>query len=110
MVAHLLFFVLWIGLFTPKLKMWGILLLWSSLHLLTSPEKSVKIIFALTLIAAFAVSPLAAQHASASSGQAGARGNNSVPMNSPEPITMIALAGGAAAAGGLAGRRRRKQK
>lgn len=69
-----------------------------------------KIIFALTLIAAFAVSPLAAQHSTTSAGQSGARSNNSVPMNSPEPITMIALAGGAAAAGGLAGRRRRKQK
>ena len=70
-----------------------------------------KIILALTVIAALAVSPLAAQHASTSgSGQTNARGANSVPMNSPEPITMIALAGGAAAVGGLAGRRRRKQK
>ena len=70
-----------------------------------------KTILSLTLIAAFAISPLAAQHASSSPGKAGAgRAHNSVPMNSPEPITMIALAGGAAAAGGLAGRRRRKQK
>ncbi|MFK5956131.1 MAG: PEP-CTERM sorting domain-containing protein [Planctomycetota bacterium] len=68
-----------------------------------------KNIIALVLLAAFAVSPLAAQHATAGAGKAGARQNNSVPMSSPEPITMIALAGGAAAAGAFAGRRRKKQ-
>jgi hypothetical protein len=31
------------------------------------------------------------------------------PVNSPEPITMLAIAGGAAAAGGLAYRRRKSK-
>lgn len=39
---------------------------------------------------------------------AGGGGRNSVPMNSPEPITMIALAGGAAFAGGLSSRKKKK--
>lgn len=34
----------------------------------------------------------------------------SAPVNSPEPMTMLALAGGAAAAGGVLARRRRKDE
>lgn len=65
-----------------------------------------KTIFGITLIALFAIGPLSAQRTS--SGNTGARGQNSTPMNSPEPITMIALAGGAAAVG-VAARRRKKK-
>jgi len=43
-------------------------------------------------------------------GSGGGHGGGSVPVNSPEPITMIALAGGAAAAGAVARRRRKGLK
>ena len=39
----------------------------------------------------------------------GQRGGNTVPTNSPEPLTLAALAGGAAVAGGAAMRKRRKK-
>lgn len=65
-----------------------------------------KTIFCFTLIALFAIGPLSAQRTSA--GKAGARSQDSTPMNSPEPITMIALAGGAAAVGFAARRRKKK--
>lgn len=53
-------------------------------------------------------SPPAVVQSVSGHGQAGGGGNSGVPVNSPEPITMIALAGGAAAAGGLASRRKKK--
>lgn len=43
-------------------------------------------------------------------GGSGGHGGGSVPVSSPEPITMIALAGGAAAAGAVARRRRKGLK
>lgn len=69
--------------------------------------------FLLSSIAILVLGPVAiAQQASVKSAgnamQAGAAGAQ-VPVSSPEPITMIALAGGAAAAGGLAHRRRNKK-
>jgi len=38
--------------------------------------------------------------------QAGAAGNSNLPVNSPEPATMLALAGGAAIAYGVSRRRK----
>ncbi|MGB0952237.1 MAG: PEP-CTERM sorting domain-containing protein [Planctomycetota bacterium] len=71
-----------------------------------------KNLIAIASIALIAIAPLAAQHATASSShnKAGSpSGAAQVPISSPEPITMIALAGGAAAAGGLASRRRKNK-
>ncbi|MHC4380195.1 MAG: PEP-CTERM sorting domain-containing protein [Planctomycetota bacterium] len=80
--------------------------------LMSSSESILKTIYILSLLAVFAISPLAAQQHSASGAQNtrphSAKGG--VPVSSPEPITMIALAGGAAAAGGLASRRRKKSQ
>lgn len=65
----------------------------------------------LTALAVLALGPIAvAQQAAAHSGPNNAPiQSTSVPVSSPEPITMIALAGGAAAAGGLAHRRRKRK-
>jgi len=49
--------------------------------------------------------PLLAQQAP---GKANA--SRPAPVNSPEPMTMLALAGGAAAAGGVLARRRNKEE
>jgi len=69
--------------------------------------------FILSIVAILVLGPMAAAQQSSA-----VRGNNlqnansagtQVPVSSPEPITMIALAGGAAAAGGLAHRRRNRK-
>ena len=50
-------------------------------------------------------SPIAAQQ-----GPGKAAASKPTPVASPEPMTMLALAGGAAAAGGVLSRRRRKDE
>jgi hypothetical protein len=69
--------------------------------------------FLFSIVAILVLGPMAAAQQSSA-----VRGNNlqnansagtQVPVSSPEPITMIALAGGAAAAGGLAHRRRNRK-
>jgi len=49
-------------------------------------------------------------HGSGGSGAHSGDRGGSVPMNSPEPITMIALLGGASAAGALSRRRKKKEQ
>lgn len=69
--------------------------------------------FLFSIVAILVLSPMAvAQQADAvrgSSMQNATSAGTQVPVSSPEPITMIALAGGAAAAGGLAHRRRNRK-
>lgn len=69
--------------------------------------------FILSILAILVLGPTAvAQQANATRGnslQNATSAGTPVPVSSPEPITMIALAGGAAAAGGLAHRRRNRK-
>ncbi len=69
--------------------------------------------FILSIVAILVLGPMAvAQQGSVARGnnlQNAASAGAQVPVSSPEPITMIALAGGAAAAGGLAHRRRNRK-
>ena len=60
-----------------------------------------KCLLVICLAVVFSGALLASQQRPASRGGS--------PINSPEPITMIALAGGAVAAGGLAYRRRKSK-
>lgn len=64
-----------------------------------------KTLLFLILSVALTGMPLLAQQAPGN-----ATASRPAPVNSPEPMTMLALAGGAAAAGGVLARRRRKDE
>ncbi len=71
--------------------------------------RALKYFLALFFLATMAMSPAYAQHAPSSAQIGATQSRSNMPINSPEPLSMIALAGGAAAAAGMAGRRRNKK-
>jgi hypothetical protein len=70
-----------------------------------------KYILTLSTVILLAAGPLVAQQAQSTNGGAGAQSHGAATLvSSPEPITMLALAGGAGAALGMAKRRRNRKK
>lgn len=77
----------------------------------SSLGKTLKQLITLTVLAFAIVGSAAAQSSSSTNAKhtAPSRDKGMAPISSPEPVTMIALAGGSAAAVGLAARRRKKK-